>query len=285
MSTPTTTTPETAPPAATEAVVERVRDRYGRIASGELAGCGCGSACGTAEADLSRELGYSQQELAAMPAGANLGLGCGAPLAHLALAPGETVVDLGSGGGIDAFLAASQVGPSGRVIGVDMTPEMIDRARAAAAKHGFANVEFRRGRLEQLPVDDASVDAVTSNCVFNLVPDKPAVFREVARVLKPGGRIVVSDILLDRPLPEAMARDLLAWVGCVAGAELREPYFAAVAAAGLGEIEILRDADYGATFEAAAPEQAAELLSRSGVDPAAVRGTIRSITWRARKPA
>src|SRR5690606_8839240 len=134
-----------------------------------------------------------------------------------------------------------QVGAAGRVLGVDMTPEMIVRARAAAAKHGFANVEFRRGRLEQLPVDDASVDAVTSNCVFNLVPDKPAVFREVARVLRPGGRIVVSDILLDRPLPEALARDLLAWVGCVAGAELREPYFAAVAAAGLAEIEILRD--------------------------------------------
>jgi SAM-dependent methyltransferase len=274
-------------PESPESLVAEVRQRYGRIASGEVSGCGC--SCNDApagvESALSRGIGYADGDLAAIPEEANLGLGCGAPLAGLALAPGETVLDLGSGAGMDAFLAARQVGATGRVIGVDMTPEMIDRARAAAAKHGFANVEFRRGRLEQLPVDDASVDAVTSNCVFNLVPDKPAVFREVARVLKPGGRIVVSDILLDRPLPEAMARDLLAWVGCVAGAELREPYFAAVAAAGLGEIEILRDADYGATFEAAAPEQAAELLSRSGVDPAAVRGTIRSITWRARKPA
>lgn len=284
MSTPTTTTPETAPPAATEAVVERVRDRYGRIASGELAGCGCGSACGTAEADLSRELGYSQQELAAMPAGANLGLGCGAPLAHLALAPGETVVDLGSGGGIDAFLAASQVGPSGRVIGVDMTPEMIARESAAAERAGLAQVEFRQGRLERLPVEDATVDAVTSNCVINLVPDKSAVFREVARVLKPGGRLVISDIVLERALPAAIAGDVLAYVGCVAGAETRADYFARLAEAGLGEIEILADRDYLASLLAAAPQEVEELSRRTGVAVEAVAGSVRSLTYRARRP-
>jgi SAM-dependent methyltransferase len=274
-------------PVESESLVAEVRERYGRIASGQVSGCGCScaSSAPSTETELSLGIGYAADELAAVPDEANLGLGCGAPIAGLALAAGETVLDLGSGAGIDAFLAARAVGPTGRVIGVDMTPEMIERARAAATRHGFGHVEFRQGRLEQLPVDDASVDAVTSNCVFNLVPDKPAVFREVARVLKPGGRMVVSDILLDRPLPERLARDLAAWVGCIAGAERREAYFAQLGAAGLGEVEVLRDIDYGETFLATAPDQAAALLAGSGVAIEEVRGAIRSVTYRARKPA
>jgi SAM-dependent methyltransferase len=270
-------------PSNQEQVVEQVRERYGRIATGEVAGCGCG--CATAETEIAAEIGYGEAELAAVPAEANLGLGCGAPLGFLALERGETVVDLGSGGGIDVFLAARQIGADGRAIGVDMTPEMLERARATAARHGFANVEFREGRLEALPVADGSVDAVTSNCVFNLVPDKAAVFREVARVLKPGGRMVVSDIVLDRPLPEALAQDLLAWVGCVAGAESREVYFGRLRDAGLDEVEVLRDVDYAESLAKAAPEEAEALLGRLGLSYEDVRGTVRSVTYRARKPA
>jgi SAM-dependent methyltransferase len=271
-------------PTAPEELVEQVRHRYGRIATGEISGCGC-SCGGAGEAALSQEIGYSAADLAALPEEANLGLGCGAPLAHLRLAPGETVLDLGSGAGIDAFLAARAVGEGGHVIGVDMTPEMLERARAAALRNGFANVEFRAGRLEALPVEDASVDAVTSNCVINLVPDKAAVFREVARVLKPGGRLVVSDIVLERPLPEALAQDLLAWVGCVAGAELRAEYFGRLAAAGLEAVEVLKNVDYAVSLAQAAPEEAAALLDRAGLALEDVAGSVRSITYRATKPA
>jgi len=275
---------DTTIPTAPEALVEQVRNRYGKIASGEISGCGC-SCGGAGEAAVAAEIGYSAADLAALPGEANLGLGCGAPLAHLRLAPGETVLDLGSGAGIDAFLAARAVGPAGRVVGVDMTPEMLSRARVAAERHGFANVEFREGRLEALPVADASIDAVTSNCVINLVPDKSAVFREVARVLKPGGRLVVSDIVLERPLPEALAADLLAWVGCVAGAELRADYFGRLEAAGLAGVEVLTDVDYAVSLAQAAPEEAAALLGRAGLTVADIAGSVRSITYRAVKPA
>ena len=275
---------DTTIPTAPEALVEQVRSRYGKIATGEISGCGC-SCGGAGETAVATEIGYSAADLAALPGEANLGLGCGAPLAHLRLAPGETVLDLGSGAGIDAFLAARAVGPAGRVVGVDMTPEMLSRARVAAERHGFANVEFREGRLEALPVADASIDAVTSNCVINLVPDKSAVFREVARVLKPGGRLVVSDIVLERPLPEALAADLLAWVGCVAGAELRADYFGRLEAAGLAGVEVLTDVDYAVSLAQAAPEEAAALLGRSGLTVADIAGRVRSITYRAVKPA
>jgi len=278
MSQETVTTPVPSDPAE---IVERVRERYAGIAAGSQAGCGCGTIA--AIEAIATDIGYGA-ELAAIPEEANLGLGCGAPLAALALAPGESVVDLGSGGGIDVFLAARAVGPEGRAIGVDMTPEMIERARVTAAKNGFGNVEFRLGRLEALPLDDASVDAATSNCVFNLVPDKAAVFAEVARVLKPGGRLVVSDIVLDRALPEALERDLVAWVGCVAGAMRRDDYFAKLAAAGFGEVEIVKDVDYAASLAKAAPEEAAEILGRLGLTAADLAGAIRSVTYRATKP-
>ena len=269
---------------SSEAKVGEVRDRYGRIAAGEISGCGCGVG-GGCETAVAVGIGYGADELAALPDEANLGLGCGAPIGFLAPEPGETVLDLGSGAGIDAFLAARRVGPKGHVIGVDMTPEMLDKARAGALRMGFDQVEFRSGRLEALPVDAASVDAVTSNCVINLVPDKPAVFREIARVLKPGGRLVVSDIVLTRPLPAALAADLLGYVGCIAGAEQKARYFADLAAAGLGEIEILRDVDYLETLLQTMPEEVAALLERTGATLEEVTGTVRSVTYRARRSA
>ena len=263
-----------------ERMVGEVRDRYGRIALGVQSGC-----CGTSlsEQKVALGLGYSPRELGEVPVEANLGLGCGAPIGFLSPQAGETVLDLGSGAGLDAFLAARHVGPSGHVIGVDMTPAMLEKARGNAAQLGLAQVEFREGRLEALPVEDASVDAVTSNCVINLVPDKAAVFAEVARVLKPGGRLVISDIILDGPLPDAVAQDVYAWVGCISGAEQRPDYFAKVQAAGLGPVEVLRDTDYVATLAETAPAELSAIIDRLGIDRAEVMGKVRSVTFRARK--
>ncbi|MGH9322667.1 MAG: arsenite methyltransferase [Vicinamibacteria bacterium] len=198
-------------------VREVVRERYGRIAAEAPAEgcCGGGSTCGSSDAVST---GYSEAELSQLPEGANLGLGCGNPQAIAALSPGETVLDLGSGAGIDCFLAAHQVGGSGWVIGVDMTPEMLARARANAAKSGIQNVEFRLGEIEHLPVADASIDVIVSNCVVNLSPDKPAVFRETFRVLKPGGRLAISDMVARGPLPAELRKDLDSYTGCIGGA-------------------------------------------------------------------
>lgn len=268
-----------------ERLVQAVRERYGKIAEGKTGGCcGSGAAVSGPEAAVSVGIGYQPEELSAVPEEANLGLGCGAPIGHLKLVPGETVLDLGSGAGLDCFLAARAVGPGGRVIGVDMTPEMLERARAGAAKHGLTQVEFREGRLEALPVADASVDAVTSNCVINLVPDKSVVFREIARVLRPGGRLVISDIVLDGKLPESVEKDVYAYVGCVSGAAQRADYFALLAKAGLGEIAILRDLDYVGSLCESAPEEVAAFRGKTGVDPADLAGMVRSITFRASKP-
>ncbi|HVT16017.1 MAG TPA: arsenite methyltransferase [Thermoanaerobaculia bacterium] len=270
-----------------EGLVAAVRERYEAIAEGRLPSC-CGLAAGDGEAGgAALALGYSAEDLAALPDGANLDLGCGAPLQFLALQPGETVLDLGSGAGIDALLAARRVGTGGRVIGVDMTPAMLARARDNAAAAGFGNVEFRAGRLEALPVGNDEVDAVTSNCVINLVPDKAAVFAEIARVLLPGGRLVISDIVLDAPLPAALENDLLAYVGCVAGALQRETYFAMVRAAGLGDLEVLRDVDYLAALAAVGenlPAELRELAELAGVAAADLAGAVRSVTFRARRP-
>lgn len=201
-------------------VREVVRERYGRIAP-SLDGapaegcCGGGSSCGSSN---SVDIGYSEAELSQLPEGANLGLGCGNPQGIAALSPGETVLDLGSGGGIDCFLAARQVGDTGKVIGVDMTPQMLARARANAAKSGIGNVEFRLGEIEHLPVKDGSIDVIVSNCVVNLSPDKPAVFREAFRVLKPGGRLAISDMVARGPLPAEVRNDLDSYTGCIGGA-------------------------------------------------------------------
>jgi SAM-dependent methyltransferase len=223
-----------------------VRERYGAIAEGKSAGC-CDASCGCNGGDTTGVLnavGYTAEQSAAVPEGANLGLGCGNPLAHAGVQPGETVLDLGSGAGIDCFLAAREVGPSGHVIGVDMTPAMIERARANAAKHGSTNVEFRLGEIEHLPVADASIDVIISNCVVNLSPDKPQVFREAFRALKPGGRMLVSDLVLTRPLSPELQNNVDLYVGCVAGASLRADYLAAMRDAGFGDVEILSEGAY-----------------------------------------
>ena len=226
-----------------DSIRRSVRERYGSIAEQEPAGgCGCGPACCTPAAAnssaISRQLGYSPEDLAAVPQGANLGLGCGNPHALAALRPGQTVLDLGSGAGFDAFLAARAVGPEGRVIGVDMTPEMIGKARSNAVADGYRNVEFRLGEIEHLPVADASVDAILSNCVINLSPDKAQVFREAFRVLKPGGHVSISDIVALRPVPDDLKADFAAYTGCVAGAATVEELRAMLVAARFAEVRI-----------------------------------------------
>src|SRR5262249_45982246 len=178
-------------------------------------------------------------ELPSLPAEANMGLSCGNPTATANLRPGEVVVDLGSGGGLDVFLAAKKVGPTGKAIGIDMTPEMLARARANAERQGLSNVEFHEATIDKLPLADASVDCVISNCVVNLAPDKPAVFREIARVLKSGGRLAVSDISLKKPLPPEIGGDLLAYVGCIAGAILVDDYVSGLKAAGFSAVEVV----------------------------------------------
>lgn len=216
----------------------------GSSASG--GGC-CGPATFTPE-QLAEAIGYSKGDLAATPAGANMGLSCGNPTAIAALRPGEVVLDLGSGGGFDCFVAGPKVGASGRVIGVDMTPDMVSKARRNLADYesqsGLSNVEFRLGEIENLPVADASVDVVISNCVLNLSPDKARVWREIARVLKPGGRVAVSDVALLRPLPEEVRRDAEALVGCVAGAVLVEEVRRQMSAAGLSRITLTSKPGY-----------------------------------------
>jgi len=221
-------------------IKEMVRTRYGGIAanSGSPAASCCGSASDDAAAKKARRVGYSETELAAAPEGSNLGLGCGNPQAIAAMRPGEVVVDLGSGAGFDCFLAAGQVGPSGRVIGVDMTHEMLMKARANAASIGAANVEFRLGEIEHLPVADNSADVVISNCVINLVPDKAQVFREAFRVLKTGGRLAVSDVINVRPLPAELRSDPTLLCGCVAGAAPGTEIEAWLAAAGFAGVRI-----------------------------------------------
>ncbi|OHB54825.1 MAG: arsenite S-adenosylmethyltransferase [Planctomycetes bacterium GWF2_50_10] len=223
-----------------EEIKASVRQGYAKVAKGS--GCCCGSS-NQAES-ISQKIGYSQQELQSVPQGANLGLGCGNPLAFADITPGETVLDLGSGAGIDCFLAAQKVGSTGHVIGVDMTQEMIDKARKNAAKSDCSNTEFRLGEIEHLPVDNDSVDVVISNCVINLVPDKIAAFKEAYRVLKPNGRLKVSDIVLTKPLPESALNSIEAYVGCIAGAVMKSDYMNAINAAGFEKIEILDESEF-----------------------------------------
>ncbi len=265
-----------------ESVVKNVRERYGAFASAGTSCCGpaVSPCCSPTEA-VATNLGYDSVDLGLLPEGANLGLGCGAPLQYLNLEEGETVLDLGSGAGIDALIAAKKVGPDGHVIGVDMTPEMLSAARANASRSGVDHVEFREGRLEDLPVDDATVDAVTSNCVINLVPDKTAVFAEIARVLRRGGRLVVSDIVLDGELPASVTESVMAYVGCVAGAEPRETYFRMLADAGLTEVEILKDVDFLEISDKASPAEVSSLLEAADISRSDLNGIVRSVTYRA----
>ncbi|RIE15810.1 methyltransferase domain-containing protein [Candidatus Cryosericum septentrionale] len=222
---------------------EIVKDKYGKIAAGGVSGCGCGSGCQVmpeeAIGNISKGVGYSDADLQAVPEGANLGLGCGNPLAFSALKEGDVVLDLGSGAGFDSFLAARKVGKTGKVIGVDMTPEMIAKARANAKAGNYDNVEFLLGNIEALPLPDNSVDVAISNCVINLVPDKEKVFQELNRVLRPGGRFMVSDLVLLKELPEQVRTSVGAYVGCVAGAILKDQYLAIIRSAGFEDVRVV----------------------------------------------
>ena len=267
-------------------VHDLVKSKYGEIAKQGSSCCppsACG--CGTSVDATALQLGYSQSDLKKAPEGSNLGLGCGNPISAAKLKSGEVVVDLGSGAGFDAFLAAAEVGPTGKVIGVDMTPAMLERARHNAQKSGAANVEFRQGYIESLPLGDGVADVIISNCVINLSPDKPAVFREAFRVLKDNGRLLVSDIVLRGQLPERVLQSAAAYVGCVAGASQAEDYLEAIRKAGFQEIEILEDGgmDLGA-FES--DPLAREIADKLGSDTVrkAVQA-VRHVIVGARKPA
>ncbi|MFT8311964.1 MAG: arsenite methyltransferase [Sporolactobacillus sp.] len=257
---------------------QNVRNRYKQIALQDVSvsSCGCSSSdvgcCATQENknDVSEQLGYSTDELNAVPDGANLGLGCGNPQAIASLKPGERVLDLGSGGGFDCFLAARQVGDNGTVIGVDMTPEMISRARANAEKGSFSNVDFRLGEIEHLPVADQSIDVILSNCVVNLSPDKPQVFKEAYRVLKKGGRLAISDVVLTAELPEEIKNDLdVSYSGCVSGASSINDLQRMLEQSGFAQIEI-KPKDESKSF-------IKEWLPGVGIDKYIVSSTIQAV--------
>ena len=215
-----------------------VRERYGKIAQTKTESCGCGCCGGSSS---SEEIGYSKGELSSVPQGADLNLGCGNPVALASLKEGETVIDLGSGGGLDCFLAAKKVGAKGKVIGIDMTAEMLERARANSKKGGYKNVEFRLGEIENMPVADNTADIIISNCVINLSPDKQRVFKEAYRVLKPKGRLMISDMVLLKDLPEKVKSSVLAYVGCVAGADMKEDYLGKIKRAGFGQVDVVAE--------------------------------------------
>jgi arsenite methyltransferase len=222
---------------------QAVRRQYGQVASSEGEGCGCGTSCCDTSAQssggVSQGLGYSIEDVTSVPEGANMGLGCGNPQAIAALTEGEVVLDLGSGGGFDCFLAARQVGDTGHVIGVDMTPEMTTKARANAENGGYRTVEFRLGEIENLPVADSSVDVIISNCVINLSPDKPRVFSEAFRVLKPGGRVAISDVVAFAELPEHVRNDMTLYTGCMAGASMVSEVEAMLTNAGFTNVRVV----------------------------------------------
>lgn len=308
--------PESRSPDAPDSIREAVRDGYAKIARGTTAlpvfqgtlpnaadaaasdccgpapvGSGGQGGCCSVPADagkLAEALGYSKEELASLPDGTNLGLSCGNPQAIAALKEGDVVLDLGAGAGFDLFLVSKKVGASGRAIGVDMTPEMVKRARGNLAawrtRSGLANVEFRLGEIEHLPVADGSVDVVISNCVLNLSPDKPQVWREIARVLKPGGRVAVSDLALERPLPPAVVAMVDALVGCVAGAALVDETAAWAKAAGLVGLELTRKGDYLATLESMGDPLYAEITKQLPPGRTA-KDYVTSLLVAARKPA
>jgi len=256
-----------------KAIEEAVRSKYGFVATSGLSTDQAGVRA------VAEAFGYRPEELASIPAEANMGLSCGNPTATASLRPGEVVVDLGSGGGLDVFLAARQVGPTGRAIGIDMTPEMIALARKNAAQASGAdgqplgNVEFHHATIDRMPLPTASADCVISNCVLNLVPDKPAAFREIARVLKPGGRLAASDIALKRPLPPEIGGDLLAYVGCIAGAILIDDYRKELLNAGFAHVEII---DSGADLNAYARIEDQARCCSPATDPLAVVGEASS---------
>ncbi len=242
-----------------------VKKGYAKIAKQGTSCCPSGSCCGNVDSTqvISKSIGYSDTEMLAVPAGANLGLGCGNPVAIASLKEGETVLDLGAGAGFDAFLAAAKVGRSGKVIGVDMTPEMIKRARENVKKGNYTNVEFRLGEIENLPVEGNSIDVIISNCVINLSPDKQSVFKEAYRVLKPGGRLMVSDLVLVQELPEVIKESVEAYVGCLAGAAIKQDYLRFIKQAGFENIKIISQTSY--PIEAMVNDATAKALMNNAI--------------------
>ena len=273
-----------------EEIKKAVRQGYSKIAK-DSGSCHCRpkSCCGSpGTADtISKNIGYSEEEMGSAPEGANLGLGCGNPTALASLKEGETVIDLGCGAGFDTFLAANMVGQTGRVIGIDMTPDMLQNARANAEKGGYQNVEFRLGEIENLPVADSCADIIISNCVINLSPDKPGVFREAFRALKPGGRLMVSDIVLLKELPDNIRESVSAYVGCVAGALMKGDYLATIKEAGFQSVKVIDETIYPIK------SMAGDLAGGSAIDKLSVRqkddatdfrNSVASIKVRAVKP-
>jgi len=237
-------------PETPDEIREAVKQDYTGVVE-RSSGC-CGSGPIQPE-ETARRIGYTDEEIQAAPDGANLGVGCGNPTALASLRSGEVVVDLGSGAGFDSFLAARAVGPTGRVIGVDMTDAMLEKARENARKVDLTNVDFRKGTIEELPIEGESVDVIISNCVINLSPEKDRVFREAFRVLRPGGRLMISDIVLERPLPPEIAEDIGTHVACVGGASVRGEYLEQIEKAGFREVSILREADVSGAYTADEP--------------------------------
>jgi len=298
-------------------IKDTIKNRYGKIATGNTeklegstsgaccapeegaadAGACCGTAepveqqsscCGSAQDETSKVIGYSEDELSSLPEGANLGVGCGNPLALASVNEGDTVVDLGSGAGIDCFLAAKRVGDSGHVIGVDMTPQMLEKARANAEKGGYPNVEFREGEIENMPIEDNTVDVIISNCVINLSPDKPKVFSEIMRVLKPGGKFFVSDIVVNQELPEAIKASEAAITACVGGAILKTDYLGGLEKAGLTDIEILSAAHFPVEMYSKDPNLERFYDKEGGItrdDMVAASKAVESIKVTGQKPA
>ena len=267
-----------------------VREGYARIARGGGSCCSSGgSCCGSAgmTESISKKIGYSDEELTSVPEGANLGLGCGNPVALAALKEGDVVLDLGSGAGFDCFLAANKVGGGGKVIGVDMTPDMLEKARENAHKGGYTNVEFRLGEIEHLPVADSHVDVIISNCVINLSPDKPAVFNEAFRVLKPGGRLMVSDIVLLNELPAFIKSSVAAYVGCVSGAMIKEDYLGAIKSAGFKDVSIVAEDgfDIDCMLNDPTAQAIVENLNMSSGELKNIGNSVRSIKVQAVKPS
>ncbi|OGC76708.1 MAG: arsenite S-adenosylmethyltransferase [candidate division Zixibacteria bacterium RBG_16_50_21] len=273
-----------------EKVKQAIRKNYAKIAIQRSSCCAPPNSCcggSTTAADISKNLGYSEEELTLAPPEANLGLGCGNPVALASLQEGENVLDLGSGAGLDCFLAAAKVGDGGRVIGVDMTPEMVTKARENARQGNYANVEFRLGEIENLPVASNSMDAVISNCVLNLVPDKNRAFRETFRVLKPGARLMISDIVLLEELPESIKGSIEAYVGCLSGAILKHDYLKAILAAGFREVEIVEEAPFSLELTINDPT-AQSIIENSGISTAEAKKLakqVSSVKVRAVKPA
>ncbi len=273
-----------------EEIRKTVRERYGNIAKQGSSCCGpAKSCCGSTDSaqSISRSIGYTKEELKAVPEGANLGLGCGNPIALASLKEGEVVLDLGSGAGFDCFLAAKQVGSTGKVIGVDMTAEMLERARENARKGDFGNVEFRLGEIENLPVGDNQVDIIISNCVINLSPYKKKVFQEAFRVLRRGGRLMISDIVLLKDLPREIKNSVAAYVGCVAGATTKKDYLETIRAAGFEETKVLGEDAFSVELLANDPT-AMEIVKNLKLSPERARNlasSVVSIKVSAIKPA